>query len=474
MKQAFSGRERHHILPLSVRAAVLTSKTSTPMTTGVKTALASLLWLTGTLQAQAAEPATLSVAQLLEYQNIAWIIWAAVLVFFMQAGFALLESGAVRAKNAVNVMMKNYTDMCIGGLCFYLVGFGLLMGNNATGFFGADHFIPTNLSNFEWAILFFQMMFAATAVTIASGAMAERVSFVGYAIAACAICLFIYPIFASWAWGGYFGGAGWLAELGFVDFAGSTVVHSIGGWLALAGIITIGPRLGRFAPDGTPRLIAGHNMTLLALGGFILWFGWFGFNAGSTLSITGNIGLIALNTFMSAVSAVVCYTLICFFMKKAVLLSDSINASLIGLVAITAGCATTSPLFAIIIGMIASGVYISSKQLLLKFQIDDVVSAVAVHGFGGAWGTLAAGLFYTGDMFNMARVGVQLLGVGSALVWGLGLGLLMYKFIDVTFGLKASRLHEQRGLDYTEHAELGYPEFQKQMFDAKTMTERHL
>ena len=439
-----------------------------------KTLLMIGLLAGATNSANAAEEATLTVTQLLEYQNIAWIIWGGVLVFFMQAGFALLESGSVRAKNAVNVMMKNYTDMCIGGLAFYLVGFGLMMGTNDSGFFGTDHFMPVELSNLDWALMFFQMMFAATAVTIASGAMAERVSFIGYAVAACLICLIIYPVFASWVWGGYFGGTGWLTELGFIDFAGSTVVHSIGGWLALAGILVIGPRLGRFAPDGTPRLIAGHNMTLLALGGFILWFGWFGFNAGSTLSITGNIGLIAVNTFVAAVSAVVSYMIISRALNKAILLSDSVNASLIGLVSITAGCATTTPVFAIIIGAIASVVYILATQALLKLKIDDVVSAVAVHGFGGAWGTLAAGLFYSGDLFNLSRLGVQALGVGVALAWALGLGLVMYKLIDMTFGLKASRLHEQRGLDYTEHAEIGYPEFQKQMFDSKSLTERHL
>lgn len=439
-----------------------------------KLLLVSMLILTSSRSANAADVTTLTVAQLLEYQNIAWIIWGGVLVFFMQAGFSLLEAGSVRAKNAVNVMMKNYTDMCIGGLAFYFVGFGLMTGTNHSGFFGTDHFMPLNMSDIQWALLFFQMMFAATAVTIASGAMAERVSFFGYAVSACIICLFIYPVFASWTWGGDFGGSGWLRELGFIDFAGSTVVHSIGGWLGLAGILVIGPRLGRFAPDGTPRLIAGHNMSLLALGGFILWFGWFGFNAGSTLSITGNIGMIVVNTFLSPVSAVICYMIISRVFKKAVLLSDSINASLIGLVSITAGCATTSPIFAVVIGATASVVYIFSTQALLKLKIDDVVSAVAVHGFGGVWGTLAAGLFYSGDLFNLSRLGVQALGAGVALVWGLGLGLIMYKLIDVSLGLKASRLHEQRGLDYTEHAELGYPEFQNQMFDSKSLTDRHL
>lgn len=418
------------------------------------------------------EATVLTLEQLLEYQNIAWVIWGGVLVFFMQAGFALLESGSVRAKNAVNVMMKNYTDMCIGGLAFYLVGFGLMMGSNSTGWFGSDHFMPVELSDFDWALLFFQMMFAATAVTIASGAMAERVSFIGYAVAACLICLFIYPVFASWVWGGHFGGSGWLNELGFIDFAGSTVVHSIGGWLALAGVLVIGPRLGRFAADGSPRLIAGHNMTLIALGGFILWFGWFGFNAASTLSITGNIGLITVNTFVAAISAVMSYMLIAKISGKSILLSDSVNSSLIGLVSITAGCATTKPTFAILIGAIAAIVYILSTQMLLKFKVDDVVSAVAVHGFGGAWGTLAAGLFYTDDLFNLSRIAVQALGIGVALIWALGLGLIMYKIIDLSFGLKASRLHEQRGLDYTEHAEIGYPEFQKQIFDSKQMAER--
>ncbi|MGO2504562.1 MAG: ammonium transporter [Psychrobacter alimentarius] len=469
MKPSFAGLDAVALNPVGPNKAKILSKSWLRLLP-----LFSVLLLGTVSRAHAAAAETLTVAQMLEYQNIAWIIWGGVLVFFMQADFALLESGSVRAKNAVNVMMKNYTDMCIGGLAFYLVGFGLMMGNNHSGFVGTDHFMPVDLSNMDWAVMFFQMMFAATAVTIASGAMAERVSFIGYAIAACLICLFIYPVFASWVWGGYFGGSGWLAELGFIDFAGSTVVHSVGGWLALAGILIIGPRLGRFAPDGSPRLIAGHNMTLLALGGFILWFGWFGFNAGSTLSITGNIGLIAVNTFIAAVSAVVSYMLISRTLNKAILLSDSVNASLIGLVSITAGCATTSPIFAIIIGAVAAVVYVLSTQALLKLKIDDVVSAVAVHGFGGAWGTLAAGLFYTGDLFNLSRVGVQALGVGVALAWGLGLGLVMYKLIDLSFGLKASRLHEQRGLDYTEHAELGYPEFQKQMFDTKTLTERHL
>ena len=417
---------------------------------------------------------TITLETLLSYQNTAWIVWAGVMVLFMQAGFALLESGSVRSKNVVNVMMKNYIDMCIGGLAFFAVGYGLMMGNNTSGFFGMSHFFPTDLTSFDWALLFFQMMFAATAVTIASGAMAERVSFMGYVVSAGIICLLIYPVFASWVWGGHHGGAGWLAELGFVDFAGSTVVHSIGGWLALAGVLVIGPRVGRFSDDGTPRPIFGHNLTLLTLGGFILWFGWFGFNAGSSLAVDANIGLIALNTHLAAISAVVGYLLITKLFGKPVLLTESVNASLTGLVAITAGCAFMSPMFAIITGLIGAVVYVASSSLLLKWQVDDVVSAVAVHGFGGAWGTLAVGLFFAGDMFNPARIGVQALGVGVGLAWGLGLGYVMYKALRLTVGLKASKLHEQRGLDVSEHAEVGYPEFQNQLFEASTLSDKRL
>ena len=214
MKPSFAGLDAVALNPVGLNKAKILPKSWSRLLP-----LFSVLLLGTISRAHAAAAETLTVAQLLEYQNIAWIIWGGVLVFFMQAGFALLESGSVRAKNAVNVMMKNYTDMCIGGLAFYLVGFGLMMGNNHSGFVGTDHFMPVDLSNMDWAVMFFQMMFAATAVTIASGAMAERVSFIGYAVAACLICLFIYPVFASWVWGGYFGGSGWLAELGFIDFA---------------------------------------------------------------------------------------------------------------------------------------------------------------------------------------------------------------------------------------------------------------
>lgn len=325
--------------------------------------------------------------------SVLWIVIAATLVFLMQTGFALLESGSSRAKNTVNVMMKNYIDLCFGSLVFFLFGFGLMMGANETGFIGTSHFMPNLTNNMDWAILLFQMMFAATAVTIASGAMAERAHFTAYIISASLICGFIYPVFASWVWGGHFGGQGWLAKLGFIDFAGSTVVHSIGGWAALAGVIVLGPRMGRFSTDGAIHNIQGHNITLVALGGFLLWFGWFGFNAGSA-DASANIGKIALNTQLAASAGVVGVILFAKLRGKSILLSDSVNGSLAGLVAITAGCASMSPVFAILTGFIGGVVYKFGAKLLIKLKIDDVVNAIPVHAFAGAWGTLAAGLFF--------------------------------------------------------------------------------
>lgn len=402
-----------------------------------------------------------------------WIVIAAVLVFLMQAGFALLESGSSRTKNTVNVMMKNYIDLCFGSLVFFIFGFGLMMGVNETGFIGTSHFIPNLNNNIDWAILIFQMMFAATAVTIASGAMAERAHFTAYVISASLICGFVYPVFASWVWGGHFGGQGWLSKLGFIDFAGSTVVHSIGGWAALAGVIVLGPRMGRFSADGKVQDIQGHNVTLVALGGFLLWFGWFGFNAGSALDAGANIGKIALNTQLAASSGVIAVMFFAKFRGKSILLTDSVNGSLAGLVAITAGCASMSPGFAILTGLIGGFVYKLGSNLLIKLKIDDVVGAIPVHAFSGAWGTLAAGLFLEGNVFNSKVIVVQGVGVLAAFLWGFILSFIVYKFVDILIGLRASAQEEQRGLDSSEHAEIGYPEFQHhKMFNENEMKSR--
>ncbi len=392
--------------------------------------------------------------------NSVWVVTAGALVFLMQAGFALVESGMSRAKNAVNVLMKNYMDACVCSLIFWAIGYGLMFGVNQTGWIGSSHFMPSNLTQWDWTFLFFQMMFAATAATIASGAMAERIHFNAYLIGACMIAGLIYPIFGSWAWGSAHGGEGWLKAMGFIDFAGSTLVHSIGGWAALAGILVLGPRLGKFAVNGEPRSIPGHNLSMVALGGFILWFGWFGFNAGSTLVASPDIGKIVLNTHLAACSGALGYLLSTRLFKRAILLTGTVNGSLGGLVAITAGCATMEPHFAILTGITAGFITFIGPRFIASFKLDDVVDAVSVHGFCGAWGTLAAGLFFSGDMFNTGRIGVQCLGILVAFIWGFGMAFVTYWIIDKTIGMRASSLHEQRGLDFTEHAEIGYPEFQ--------------
>lgn len=402
-------------------------------------------------------------AQLKIEVDTVWVITAAALVFFMQAGFALLESGMSRSKNAVNVVMKNYMDVCIGSIIFWMVGYGLMFGDNATGFFGITHFFPQNLSDMGYSFLLFQTMFAATAVTIASGAMAERTRYHGYLLGALLVSGIIYPVFGSWVWGSYYNGQGWLAALGFIDFAGSTVVHSIGGWVALAGIIVLGPRLGKFSTSGKPRDIPGHNLTLVALGGLILWLGWFGFNGGSTVAADTSIGLIVLNTHLSAAAGAMGAIAMLLMTRQPVLLTQSINGSIGGLVGITAGCATMEPLYAMLTGFIAGMVVVAGARLLEFLKLDDVVGAVSVHGFAGAWGTMAAGIFLKDNMFNVEQMFVQFIGVAAGFLWAFPLAMLMYYVIDKVIGLRASSLDEQRGLDYSEHYEIGYPEFQTEL-----------
>ncbi len=383
------------------------------------------------------------------------------LVFFMQAGFALLESGFVRSKNTINVIMKNYCDMSVGLIVFWLFGYGLMFGINQSGFIGTSYFMPDTHSGIDFAVLLYQMMFAATAATIISGAVAERMSFWAYVLTSVFVTGLIYPVFGSWAWGGAeTTGLGWLRDLGFIDFAGSTVVHSIGGWCALAAIIVLKPRIGRFSRQGEARRIPGHNLTLVALGGFILWFGWFGFNGASIASSEHDLGMVLVNTQIAAAAGVVSALASMAIYRQPILMTEVINGSLGGLVAITAGAATMSTGFALLTGFIAGFLVISFNKFLRKLKIDDVVGAVGVHGVCGAWGTLAAGLFYTSDLFNMARVGVQLLGVSVAFVWAFGMAYLVFKLVDMLLGIRAPSLHEQRGLDFSEHFELGYPEFQ--------------
>lgn len=401
--------------------------------------------------------------------NLLWIVVAAILVFFMQAGFALLEGGLVRSKNTVNVIMKNYMDMGFGVIIFWLFGFALMFGNNPTGWFGMNGFIFGTFETEEtlagmshpFAFLLFQAMFAATAATIVSGALAERIRYWPYVIGSILITGFIYPIYGSWVWGGYLGGGGWLTELNFIDFAGSTVVHSIGGWCALAGVIVLKPRLGKFDPKTKEaRNIPGHSLPLFALGGFILWFGWFGFNAGSQLAADEAIGLIALNTQLSACAGMVGAIIMMGLLKKPVLITGTVNGALGGLVGITAGCANVAPGFAIVIGLLAGALVILGELFMHRLRLDDVVGAVSVHGFCGVWGTLAAGIFNTGDLFNLNQIGVQCIGILAAFAWAFPIALIGYYVLNASLGLRAGTVHEQRGLDFSEHAEVGYPEFQ--------------
>jgi Amt family ammonium transporter len=389
--------------------------------------------------------------------DLMWILLAGVLVFLMQAGFALLETGMSRAKNAVNVMMKNYTDVCIATLVFWFIGYNIMFGDNPSGFYGLPTTGVADDSPMGLALLFFQIMFAATAATICSGAMAERTKYSAYLLSSALLIAITYPVFGSWVWNA----GGWLAKLGFIDFAGSTVVHSVGAWCALSGVIILGPRLGRFSrKNNTVNEISGHNLTMVGLGGFILWFGWFGFNAGSTLAANSDIAGIALNTHLAASAGALGATLTFILLRQQVLMTGVVNGSLAGLVSITAGCASMSGGWAILTGLIGGVICVTSGKWLLRLKIDDVVGAIPVHGFAGAWGTLAAGMFLQGDMFNLQQISIQLLGIAVAFIWAFGTSYCIYTLIDKAMGLRSSSVHEQRGLDFTEHAEIAFPEFQ--------------
>ena len=394
--------------------------------------------------------------------NYVWTIIAACLVFFMQAGFALLETGFTRAKNAVNIIMKNVMDVGAGGLAFFFIGFGIMFGTTAGGWIGTDGFLLMEIGDYsvEWSytFFFFQAVFAATAATIVSGAVAERTAFSSYLIFSIVITAFIYPVFGSWAWGSLFNGSGWLEGLGFIDFAGSTVVHSVGGWAALAGALVVGPRVGKYV-DGKPQEIKGHSLPLAALGVFILWLGWFGFNAGSTTTGDTSIALIALNTFLAAGAGATFAMITSWIRTGKPDGATTLNGVLAGLVGITAGCANLSPGFAILTGALAGIILIYASNFIEKFA-DDAVGAVAVHGVCGAWGTLAAGLF---DMagFSWSVVGVQLIGIGAAFLWTFPVSYLVFKTINMFMPLRVNGELEEKGLDLHEHDAQAYPEFGK-------------
>lgn len=398
--------------------------------------------------------------------NTIWVLIGAALVFFMQAGFSMCEAGFTRAKNTGNILMKNLMDFCIGTPAFWLVGFGLMFGSG-TGLFGKfDPFIRGDYSHILpagvplWAFAIFQTVFCATAATIVSGAMAERTKFSAYCIYSAAISLIIYPISGHWIWGG-----GWLAELGFHDFAGSTAVHMVGGVCALIGAKILGPRIGKYDKNRKPRAILGHNLTLAALGVFILWFCWFGFNGASTVGMDSDVlveraGMVFFNTNLAAAVAC-CTTLIVTWIRyKKPDVSMTYNAALAGLVGITAGCDAVSPLGAAIMGLIFGVVIVFAVEFFDKVaKIDDPVGAISVHGICGALGTILTGLFATGSSTEKGLFygggfhlfGIQLLGVVTVAAYVAVLITIVFLVIKHTIGLRADAEDEIAGLDVSEH-----------------------
>jgi len=393
-----------------------------------------------------------------------WTLIAAFLVFFMQAGFAMVEAGFTRAKNAGNIIMKNMMDFASGSLVFWAVGFAFMFGAGngfigSTGYFLQDTFANLGLDIPIAAFFIFQTVFAATAATIVSGAMAERTNFSGYLAYSVVITAFIYPVVGHWIWGG-----GWLAGMGIVDFAGSTVVHSVGGWAALAGAIVLGPRIGKYNEDGSANALPGHNLLMAALGVFILWLGWFGFNPGSTVAGTDlSIAPIAVTTNLAAAAGAVMAMIVSWIKYGKADVSMTLNGALAGLVGITAGTAAVGNLSAVIIGGIAGIIVIYSVEFFDKLQIDDPVGAVSVHGVCGAFGTIAVGFFATegGLLFGggVSLLITQIIGVVAVFFWAFGLGYILFKAIDAVIGLRVSREDEIEGLDYSEHGTDSYPDF---------------
>ena len=399
-----------------------------------------------------------------------WVLIAAFLVFFMQAGFGMVEAGFIRAKNTCNILTKNFLDFCMASLGFFMFGYAIMFGQGndligLKGWFlmGAESGANVPLHAF-WL---FQAAFCGAAATIVAGGMAERMKFQAYLIYSFLISAFIYPIVGHWIWGG-----GWISKLGFADFAGSTVVHAVGGFAALIGTILLKPRLGKYKADGSANAIAGHSIPLASLGVFILWFGWFGFNPGSTLSVGDGslIARVALNTNLAAAVGGITAMFTVWKMFGKPDLSMAMNGALAGLVAITAPCAFVEPWAAIVIGGIGGVIVVLGVILLDRLHVDDPVGAVPVHGLNGAWGTLSVGLFgqkalglaneglFYGGGFT--QLGIQLIGLLSVVAFIIMTMGSLFKLIDMTIGLRVSREEELKGLDIGEHGMESYAGFQ--------------
>ena len=399
-----------------------------------------------------------------------WVLVAAFLVFFMQAGFGMVEAGFIRAKNTTNILTKNFLDFCMASIGFFMFGYAIMFGSG-NGFIGMEGFFLAGAQSGAdvplLAFWLFQAAFCGAAATIVAGGMAERMKFPAYLIYSFLISAFIYPIVGHWIWGG-----GWLASMDFVDFAGSTVVHTTGGVAALIGTILLKPRSGKYRTDGTANVLGGHNIPLAALGVFILWFGWFGFNPGSTLGVGDGqlISLVAANTNLAAAAGGISAMATVWIVLGKPDLSMAMNGALAGLVAITAPCAFVDPWAAILIGMVGGVLVVAGVLTLDRLKVDDPVGAFPVHGINGIWGTLSIGLFgrealgvahdglFMGGGF--AQLGIQALGSVSVVAFVLVSMGLIFKAIDLTIGLRVSREEELRGLDIGEHGLESYAGFQ--------------
>ena len=412
--------------------------------------------------------------------NVVWTLVAAILVFLMQAGFALVETGFTRAKNAANIMMKNLMDFAVGSLAFYVLGAALMFGaSKAAGWFGWGGLGMPSLMDGEgswnWTFLFFQTMFAATAATIVSGAVAERIEFKSYLIYSALVSAVVYPISGHWMWGSLAGESsqGWIEAVGFHDFAGSTVVHSVGGWIALAGAMMLGPRIGKYRHDGKANPIPGHSLVLGTLGVLLLWIGWFGFNPGSYTAGIGSIGRVAMTTNLAACAGTIAALVTAWIIMKKPDLTMALNGSLAGLVAITAPCDQVTCNAAIVIGLVAGVLVVLSVFAMDRIHIDDPVGAVSVHCVNGVWGTLAVGLFAAPEALGYGNtmvglfygggfkyLGVQALGAGATCVWAFGTGLAIFFALKKLGILRVSEKTELKGLDVTEHGQDAYASFQ--------------
>ena len=391
--------------------------------------------------------------------NVMWTMLGATLVYFMQAGFAMCEAGFTRAKNTGNILMKNMMDFVLGSLFFFIFGFAIMHGTDWNGIIGIKGFFnPISLADADGLMnglpvgvfMIFHTVFCATAATIVSGSMAERTKFAAYLAYSAAISIFIYPVSGHWIWGG-----GWLAELGFHDFAGSTAVHMVGGICALIGAKILGPRIGKYDKEGKVRAIPGHNLPIAALGVFILWFCWFGFNCGSTTAATTNLGDIAMTTNLAAAAATLLAMTVTWFRYGKPDVSMTFNGSLAGLVAITAGCDTVSNWSAIIIGAIAGVVVVFAVEFFDKVaKIDDPVGAISVHGVCGALGTILTGVF-SPDY----SVVTQLIGVASVIAFVGIMAVIIFTIIDKTIGLRVNNTEETERLDVHEHGSTAYADF---------------